>query len=310
MHYRITENYTDFKYELVISFDCDMYSFFSSPEAVYDISIYDSLKESSTIEITDFASLLNYGISTSSTETTPEGRMNDSLVKNGGLVISFDNNRTMRFTFISYCKGTDSGREIGFYFINMRMNVCLNDGSYSINAYGELFARIKREDNLIKANSGDADPILPEGIERSCYGYPEIYEDGKSILHNIGYYTENSIFMNTSAKEASENMVPLYISKLSACYIDGEENIYSPNWDSIQSYICDPITNVSSINIEYEPTTLPEPVVVEEQVVSGDGEAFNTSVLTYSAIQYVYTDQPGTFKNELVFEIGSVTASE
>ena len=104
MDFNISENSTDTRYFLTVEFTEPILPFLT--DGTFNISIKDMLM-TTTINITSLDVLQNqYGL-TVPYKTSIEDQLNNSLIKNKGIVITIPNEKTLSFTII-YAVAADS----------------------------------------------------------------------------------------------------------------------------------------------------------------------------------------------------------
>lgn len=335
MEYTITENSTDIRYSATILFNEPIYSYFQNN--LFYISINDIISDK-FIEINDFTTLRNnYGQNASlpqvysGNKSSEEIQLDNSLVKNGGIVIDFIDENTIKVVIIPKC--TDGIDTIGFYTSNIKISINHVSGFIDIDLEAKLYPKILRENNIIKLDSTAEDPVLiddpsmPETL-RPCNRFlPATTVGSKHVKYNFNYRTDNSIFVNTNHKEdISVDEVPLYISKLSACFIKNEDSdIFDPNWETIDSCLYND-KNQTKIDIDYAgydnsieetypPGTEFEPqninkLIIEKTENNGEIKSYNMNINVYKFIQYLYTENIGKFENTLAFKINTKGSTE
>ena len=269
-----------------------------------------------------------YGISTPYYSDDPDRQIQESLIKNGGLLVYLSGDYKIDVVAIPRC--TNGIDKIGFYSMTCEMefyNEIYNtediekDTYLKFNFLIKLCPSIKRDnpDTLVKIDPTAIDPILNDDEDRVCMDFTPTYNSNgyDYVRSNISYdETIKSFYCNTMAS-ATENIVdellstdynrvPCYKSHLQVYSIPQEftddANVnFEFDTDNIKSCIYNPYTD-ERCNVYYsasEPIVSATPMTV---VTSGDDE-YSATVVYYDIEQYVYKNELGSYKNQLLFEI-------
>jgi hypothetical protein len=275
-----------------------------------------------------------YGISTPYYSDDPDRQIQESLIKNGGLLVYLSGDYKINVIAIPRCtNGTD---KIGFYSTTCEMefynevydtedideDTPFEKETYlKFNFLIKLCPSIKRDipDTLIKIDPNAADPILDTNDDRVCMDFTPTYNSNgyDYVRSNISYdETVNSFYCNTmtSATEnivddllnTDYNRVPCYKSHLQVYSIPQEfsadanvnfefdiDNIKSCIYNCYTDEKCDVYYSASNPIVSAIPMTV---------VTSGDDE-YSATVVYYDIEQYVYKNELGSYKNQLLFEI-------
>ena len=315
MEYSVNKTYDDYKNYITITFAESVIDYFRNNQ--FNIGIDDIIRQS-YITITSFTDLINnYSIKPDTAEefTTIDNQLNNSLIKNNGLVITFIDNKTLQFILIPRCTSTNNpDKLIGFSNTNITIHVESNPPT-DITANVALYPYVTRENTLIPYYS-NADPVLPNNIDRCCYTYPNIYENGKEIRHNISYPTDSQIYVNTTSSASPDpdsSMVPVYFSKITAGFTKESSSGIMPDWsdESVSSVLYND-KNLSYIAIpwEFEPerclVSTPTAISQTSGMVNNQPNIVDNYTMRLSAYkirQYVYADNlpAGRYENNLFF---------
>lgn len=323
MEYSVNKTYDGYKCYVTITFTESVIDYFRNNR--FSIGI-DDLITRSYLSIVSFTDLINnYSIKADTAKefTTIDNQLNNSLIKNNGLIITFIDNKTIQFILIPRCKNRDNENVIiGFCDSNINIHFD-NDELDDIHVSVTLFPKITRSDTLDKLYSGD--PVLPDDVDRCCYTYPNIYDsDDTTIKHNVSYPTESQIYVNTitSARPVGgSTMVPVYYSNVSAIFTEETSIGIIPDWsDKSVSSVLYNDKNMSYISVPYkridEPTIIIDDIVIQQTSGMINNEpnvisAFTTTLSSYNIMQFVYAENLplGRYENNLFFGL-DVSATE
>lgn len=319
MEYTVIENSSTTRYTATITFSESFYNYLLNGS--FSILINDMLLGTS-LEITDYNTLINqYGLTAPTRvppagKTTAECQLEDSLIKNKGIVIELESEQVLKITMIPRCSDATNTRRIGFYSSNIKIDASLaNNPNVNIAITAKLFPRIIRSDEIIKdeLKSYD-DPILKDdtikGI-RPGYNFPVVFPiNSEKVASDFNYNTENTVYVNTHEEEPSLPQVPLYISELSATFAAEGTDAYVPDWDDsdVESYLYDNRYEPGVVKIDIPFKKIDEPEVTElviiETVENDFTVRFTTNLSTYKITQYIYKDpkySDGRYENTLFF---------
>ena len=314
MEYTVIENYSDIRYTVRFEFTESIYNYLVN--GTFKIIITDLLLET-TLEITDYNTLIEeYGL-TAPTRIPPPGKttadcqLDDSLIKNKGIVIELEDDKTIVITMIPRCSNSDE-HKIGFYASNIKFFANIdNEPMISINATAKLYPRVTRGDTFELNVPESIDPILPDDAERPGYSFPVIFPAGKEkVTCDFNYNTDTSLYLNTcTSATPNEGEVPLYISNLSACFVAEGTDGFIPDWDNAESYLYDNNYEPGKVKIDIDyikddEGTLIDNLVVVETVVDNETIQYTTSLINYEITQLIYknADYPfGKYQNTLFF---------
>lgn len=331
MNFRIEDCSTDTKFIAKVIFDDDVTSYFALDN--YDVNILElTTGESRELEpdideelghnFPKDISFGNFGLRT----RCPDFNfyIESNLSYNKGVVMFLAANNELDVYLIPRSRQIDSDEYIGFN--NCRIKIVCGYGvgegandltSIEINA--PLYPRIIRDPNIEKYDPSQKDPILPSGISRSCYTYPEI-SNKNMVKHNITYNTDDSIYVNTylSADNIKTDFIPdydtgipdldeldpntpIYISKLSAYFLADDPAFKFE--DSVkESYLYNNLNN-TQIPIKYSAN---EGERTEFEVMKQFHNApYSAATICYEVEQLIYTSALGYYKNELTFNISA-----
>lgn len=306
MEFTIEEKTDLKKYYACITCDSDLTNKLNSDGF---IMMLRDILSNEYIEITK-DDISHYGMNSTSSE--PEEIIIDSLTNNGGLLFYCAGNK-LHFYMLTRCNPTKTGvtRKIGFN--NTEISIYFNgrDGDIDISFYAKLLPYFHRDEEKPLINLNEAsDPILYDELDKNIR--PDFIFQ-KDVPINCTYIddlnTENWMYVNTSATEGDDKMVPLYVSYISAFYQNDDTNT---NVDNVPkeyvkldgpglSYILDERTGTSA--------TIPHTFELPKYSLNVDINDDYQSVLYYKRFcQLVYRAPEDRRENVLVFEIG--TASE
>ncbi|MBO7694468.1 MAG: hypothetical protein J6T10_17780 [Methanobrevibacter sp.] len=312
MEYSVNETYDGYKCYLTVTFTEPILNYFRSNKFAINI---DDLVKQSYISITSFTDLLNsYSIKPddSTVFTTIDNQLDNSLIKNGGLIITFIDNKTIQFIIIPKCKNSQNTL-IGF--CNSKITIHI-DSPTPIDAVinANLFPKVTRSDTLNKLYNLP-DPVLPDDVDRCCYTYPNIYDSvDTTVKHNVTYPTESQIYVNTttSGEIPLEGEVPVYISKVSAIFTEESSESLIPDWtsSSVSSVLYNE-KNMTYVSVPWRfdtPDVMTATDMVIQQFGKNDGEpivldTYNTTLSSYNIEQFVFAENlpHGRYENKLFF---------
>ena len=308
MDFNISENSTDTRYFLTVEFTQPILPFLTN--GTFNISIKDMLMMT-TINIDSLDVLLNqYGL-TVPYRTSIQDQLDDSLIKNKGIVITIPNENTLSFTMIPRCMEINTNKIIGFYDSMINIHAEYNAVTVDVNTTAKLYPRLVRSDTLDKY-APEPDPVLPSDIDRCCYTYPDIYQDStKKITHNVVYNTDSEFYANsTTSANTPEGEVPSYVSKLSAYFTAEEADGFIPDWKNVVSWLYND-RNKSHVDVDWECLD-EEPTVYKTRVVSGAPDIeiqqdYQLTVSAYQINQYVFAKNlpPNRYENKLFFGLSA-----
>lgn len=288
MEYTITESYSDIRYTAKLEFNESVYNYLIN--GTFKITIIDLLRDE-ILEIREYADLMNnYGLTAPirvppAGKTTSECQLEDSLIKNKGIVIELLDEKTLVFTMIPRCASSEDGTLIGFYASDIKFYAELGDSIINLKFTSKLYPRLERA-KTFELKEWKEDPILPDYIERPGYTFST---DLTNISYDFNYNTDGSLYVNTD-ETSDSGKVPLYISKLSAYFIEEGENVFTPDWSAANSYLYDsfnqaqnrlPITFVSGTSA-YSDLLVAETVDEEDNPIQ-----YSASLIKYEIEQYV-----------------------
>ena len=319
MEYTVIENYSDIRYTARLEFTESIYNYLVN--GMFRFIITDLLLET-VIEITDYNTLIgDYSLTAPIRvpplgKTTSECQLDDSLVKNKGIVIELVNEKTIIITMIPRCSDSEDNK-IGFYASSIKFYANIDGGTaVNIDITAKLYPRVTRSDTFELKVPGTEDPILPNDVKRPGYTFPARFPVGKEkVTYDFNYNTDTSLYVNTCTSDTpSDGEVPLYISTLSACFITEGTDRYIPDWDNAESYLYDNNYEPGrvKIDIDYikddEPTLIDNLVVVET-VVNNETKQYTTSLINYEITQLIYknVNYPfGKYQNALFFGLRAI----
>jgi hypothetical protein len=326
MNFRIEDCSTDTKFIAKVIFDDDVTSYFALDN--YDVNILElTTGESRELEpdtehgyLKDI-SFGNFGLRTGCPDFNLY--MESNLSNNKGIVMFLAANNELDIYLIPRSRQIDDDEYIGFN--NCRVKIVCGYGvgegandltSIEINA--PLYPRIIRDPNIEKYDPSQKDPILPSGISRSCYTYPEI-SNKNMVKHNITYNTDDSIYVNTYLSADNINFIiqdydtgisdldeldlntPIYVSKLSAYFLADDPAFKFE--DSVkESYLYNNLNN-TQIPIKYSAN---KGQTTEFEVMKQfQNLPYSAATNCYEVEQLIYTSALGYYKNELTFNISA-----
>jgi len=315
MEYSVNKTYDGYKNYITVTFAESVIDYFRNNQ--FNIGIDDVIRQS-YMTITSFTDLIdNYSVKPDTAEefTTIDNQLDNSLIKNNGLVITFIDNKTLQFILIPRCTSTNNPNKlIGFSNTNITIHIESNPPT-DITTNVALYPYVTRE-NTLTPYYASADPVLPNNIDRCCYTYPNIYEAGKEIRHNISYPTDSQLYVNTTSTampEADSSMVPVYFSRIIAGFTKESSSGIMPDWsdDSVSSVLYNE-KNLSYIAIpwEFEPerclVSTPTAISQTSGMVNDRPNIIDDYTMRLSAYkirQYVYADNLplGRYENNLFF---------
>lgn len=315
MEYSVNKTYDGYKNYITVTFAESVIDYFRNNQ--FNIGIDDVIRQS-YMTITNFTDLIdNYSVKpdTAAEFTTIDNQLDNSLIKNNGLVITFIDNKTLQFILIPRCTSTNNpDKLIGFSNTNITIHIESNPPT-DITANVALYPYVTRENSLTPYYAS-ADPVLPDNIDRCCYTYPNIYEAGKEIRHNISYPTDSQLYVNTTSTampEADSSMVPVYFSRITAGFTKESSSGIMPDWsdESVSSVLYNE-KNLSYIAIpwEFEPerclVSTPTAISQTSGMVNDRPNIIDDYTMRLSAYkirQYVYADNLplGRYENNLFF---------
>lgn len=310
MDFNISENSTDTRYLLTVEFTEPILPFLT--DGTFNISIKDMLM-TTTINITSLDVLQNqYGL-TVPYKTSIEDQLNNSLIKNKGIVITIPNEKTLSFTIIPRCmEKSNPNKIIGFYDSTINIHAELKGTEVDVNTTAKLYPRLERSDTLDKY-APEPDPVLPDNTDRCCYTYPDIYQDStKKVIHNVVYNTDSEFYANSmTSANAPSGEVPCYVSKLSAYFTAEEADGFIPDWKNAVSWLYND-RNKSHIDIDWECLDPDYPSVYSGHVISNSTDTENSedywlTVSAYQINQYVFIKNlpPNRYENKLFFGLSA-----
>lgn len=309
MDFNISENSTDTRYFLTVEFTQPILPFLTN--GTFNISIKDMLMMT-TINIDSLDVLLNqYGL-TVPYRTSIQDQLDDSLIKNKGIVITIPNEKTLSFTMIPRCMEINTNKIIGFYDSMINIHAELNSTEVDVNTTAKLYPRLVRSDTLDKY-APEPDPVLPSDVDRCCYTYPDIYQDDtKKITHNVVYNTDSEFYANsTTSANTPEGEVPSYVSKLSAYFTAEEADGFIPDWKNVVSWLYND-RNKSHVDVDWECLDTERPSVYTTHVVGNSTdteipEDYWLTVSAYQINQYVFAKNlpPNRYENKLFFGLSA-----
>ena len=289
MEYTITESYSDIRYTAKLEFNESVYNYLINN--TFKITITDLLRDE-ILEIVDYNVLMNnYGLTAAirvppAGKTTSECQLEDSLIKNKGIVIELLDEKTLVFTMIPRCSSVESSELIGFYSSDIKFYATSGDSVVvDLKFTTKLYPRLERA-KTFELKELSTDPVLPDDVERPGYTFPT---DLTNINYDFNYNTDSSLYVNTD-ETADPEKVPLYVSKLSAYFIEEDGNIFTPDWSAANSYLYDsfnqaqnrlPITFVSGTSA-YSDLLVAETVDEDDNAVQ-----YSASLIKYEIEQYV-----------------------
>lgn len=306
--YTITDKSTLNRFHVELNFAFDVARYLENDD--FNIVIHDAMRHT---ELNITAEDLLYEnpydlIHIKGDKVSPEAKakqINDSLARNGGLVLFFSNYTILTIIMIPVC--TANNKTIGFYTSDVYIQFTEDATAEvkSINLFANLFPKIIRDDKLIQCENKD-DPVLNEINIRPEFNFDENID--KNISRDFEYdslisnnRTTDYIYTNTTTKDYKSLEVPVYISKISAYGIDDKDKYlyaFEYDWKHANSYLVDEKTN-KKYDIDY---SVDAPIEYTFEPVPG----YSTSIDTYCITQYIYNETPGFYKNKLVFELNNV----
>lgn len=315
MEYSVNKTYDGYKNYITVTFAESVIDYFRNNQ--FNIGIDDVIRQS-YMTITNFTDLIdNYSVKpdTAAEFTTIDNQLDNSLIKNNGLVITFIDNKTLQFILIPRCTSTNNpDKLIGFSNTNITIHIESNPPT-DITANVALYPYVTRE-NTLTPQYASADPVLPNNIDRCCYTYPNIYEAGKEIRHNISYPTDSQLYVNTTSTampEADSSMVPVYFSRITAGFTKESSSGIMPDWsdESVSSVLYNE-KNLSYIAIPWEFETESCEVSALTAISQTSGmvndepniiDDYTMQLSAYKIRQYVYADNLplGRYENNLFF---------
>lgn len=330
MNFRIEDCSTDTKFIAKVIFDDDVTSYFALDN--YDVNILElTTGESRELEpdideelghnFPKDISFGNFGLRTGCPDFNLY--MEENLSYNDGIAMFLAANNELDVYLVPKCKSGD--HVIGFNNCRIKI-VCgygVGEGANdltSIEIDAPLYPRIIRDPNIeiSERSPSKEDPILPSGISRSCYTYPEISNENM-VKHNIIYNTDDSIYVNTYLSADNINFIipnydteipdldeldpntPIYVSKLSAYFLADDPAFKFE--DSVkESYLYNNLNN-TQIPIKYSAN---EGERTEFEVMKQFHNApYSAATICYEVEQLIYTSALGYYKNELTFNISA-----
>jgi hypothetical protein len=306
MDYNVIENVSESRYSAIIKFTGNILPFFSDGD--FDIAIMD-LVLNNIVEISDYNTLINdYGY-TAVPRSVPgktDAQVNeeDSLVKNGGIIITLQGSDTISIIMAPRCSNPDKSNTIGYCSAEINIKAKYNDDFIDVNFIAKLYPKIIRSDNIVKMDPTAIDPVLPNDVERACYTFPVDFDSNKKISQDFEYNTTDSIYVNTQSETPTEEQVPVYVSELSAYFIDDPYAVIKPDWNNYKSYLY----NENSVKTDI-PAVIDDPELLTINVLETITDdytpvEYTADISAYKVTQLIYTDNPGKFENKLVFSIG------
>lgn len=319
MEYTVIENYSDIRYTARFEFTESIYNYLVN--GTFRFIITDLLLETA-IEITDFNTLIEeYGLTASTRvpppgKTTSECQLDDSLVKNRGIVIELVNEKSITITMIPRCSDSEDNK-IGFYASSIKFYASIDtESAVNIDITAKLYPRVTRGDTFELKVPGTEDPILPNDAKRPGYTFPVRFPTGKEkVTYDFNYNTDSSLYVNTCTSDTpSDGEVPLYISTLSACFVTEGTDGYIPDWDNAESYLYDNNYEPGKVKIDIDyikddEGTLIDNLVVVETVVDNETIQYTTSLINYEITQLIYknVNYPfGKYQNTLFFGLHAI----
>lgn len=278
MNYTYVENVETSAYSLTINTDANFIDILKSDN--FEIGIFDEITGlSTTINKNNFQL---FGVNDKSTDLN--ARIENSLIKNKGLLVYTDSNNVLKLKMLIAC----SNGEESIGYNSSKLSIWLDDKA-NITTYACILPKLLRSDKLIQYDPSLPDPVLPEPDLRQSYSYDDsVPAQDRSLVQPITADYEcgdpDGIYVNTDIS------VPTYYSTVSAL-LRLKDSEHFVNFSSVSSFLYDDDSG-SLINIPYDKAG-----PFESLMTINGGYSANVEYYTYT--QYLSAAGDQLYKNNL-----------